>query len=864
MKKYIHTLLLAFLITSQVFLPVAIPATLGYQIDLLLSQVRTASGGVLAGGHVHFYAAGSTTPKAVYLDVNKNTQASNPYQLTSNGTALLYGDGLYRIIIHTSTNSPAYDFDNVRYEDLSSVIARIPRAAIDWGPGATQLPRYYSTSAFADNLTLYGNDLIVKGPWVDVRAYMDGVGGRPTLAAWKADMENVDVVLSIQAAVDNAIKGKISNVFMPDGWYKISGPIHLGYGGGTVYTYSGYSTVNLIGTGPQFGASIVVGGWAGVTIDARSFSNAPAIVIQGGRNSGVYNLSIMGAGRGTGAAPTALYETAIHTNTVSYDNISTPANWSFNTSAAGQTRYAPYAGIAIDPYSGTRPGTSYPDVTYPSDTGITTQYGKLASSRTLIKNVSMYGFYVGVAIQPCDYDGNGDYTTVADSQLDGLVYGISIGNTNSRNVSIKDTQFGANGGMHTVLTGDTNGRQTGYFGGPMTNISVRRAFQLFSFNLAQGGPMLFEDLYSEGGIVRLGYLGTAGTLMNTITFRNSRIVTIGYSNAIIAGSDGFNACIYNVPWFEGFGNIVWDSSSAYSNCKFASMTRRLREPVNLVSSNIFSSSYYGALDNNWKLAHNYFLGGVAVVSAQAEFSGVSWVPVYLSGLPASSPALTSNSINDTVSGREPIHRYAKWYKNQYGPTIPIQNINKWRDFTFTGMSPAFDNSTLILTFTYTGSFQANNEYRIEPGTVLWHEGSEALFIVDSVSANGGNWNISATMATNYYYTGANTKAPIATVALTGLLSLYQTFHKGSTFQWRGTTTAASDNVTSMTCNATGDSACGDASASFKVGDLVWNSPYNFDNRLPAATKVIAAGSNWIQLDTVATNNATGVAIELFR
>jgi hypothetical protein len=44
MKKYFHVVILAFLITSQIFLPVAIPATLGYQIDLLLSQVRTASG----------------------------------------------------------------------------------------------------------------------------------------------------------------------------------------------------------------------------------------------------------------------------------------------------------------------------------------------------------------------------------------------------------------------------------------------------------------------------------------------------------------------------------------------------------------------------------------------------------------------------------------------------------------------------------------------------------------------------------------------------------------------------------------------------------------------------------------------------
>ena len=194
MKRYTYILLLSFLITSQVFLPVAIPATLGYQIDLLLSQVRTASGGVLAGGHVHFYEAGTTTPKDVYTNVNKTGPvAANPYQLTANGTALLYGDGLYRIVIHTSTNVAAYDFDNVRYEDLSSVVARIPRAAIDWGPGATQLPRYYDNNAFTDNLTLYSNDLITKGPWVDVRAYLP--------AGYVTD-GSVDYSTQVQAVLD--------------------------------------------------------------------------------------------------------------------------------------------------------------------------------------------------------------------------------------------------------------------------------------------------------------------------------------------------------------------------------------------------------------------------------------------------------------------------------------------------------------------------------------------------------------------------------------------------------------------------------------------------------------------------------------
>jgi hypothetical protein len=751
---------------------------------------------------------------------------------------------------------------------LGAEVRKLGEYDLSWGPyGATwtspggksvhYLPRYFSPYAFSDNLTLFGNDVITRGPKVDVLSFADGLSGRPTLAAWKADMANTDMTAVIQAAIDNALQSRKAIVWFHDGWYKTTGPIHAGYG-------EAYRTIKLIGTHPMYGSPVTPGAWSGVVVDARSFTNAPAIVIQGGRMSGVRNLSILGAIRTNGSAPTAAYETAIHTNTVSYDNISTASNWAFGlVSANGMTRYAPYAGIAIDPYSGTAPATAYPTVTYPSWTGIgATQYGKNPSTRTTIENVEIFGFYVGVANQPSDYDGNGDYTTIKNSMIDGCAYGVSVGNANSRNFSIQDTQFGAINGMHTVLTGDLNGKQTGYFGGPMINLSVRRAFQIFSLNLAMAGPMLFEDLYSEGGVVRLGYLGTTGSVMNTITFKNSRIVTIGYSNALAPGADGFNSCIYNAPWFEGYGNINWDSSSAYSNCTFASMTRRLHEPVNLVSSNLYSAAYY-TTDNNWKLAHNYFLGGVGVISARAEFSGTSWTPVFTTGMPTASPVFSEPKTSDTISGREPIHRYAKWYKNAYGPTVAIQNRNLYRDFTFTGMSPAFDNSTLVLTFTYPSSLQNNNDYRIEPGCVLWHEGSEALFVVDTVSADASP-AISATMLTNYYYTGASTRAPVTAVALTGLLSLYQTFHKGSTFQWRGNVATASDNVTSMTCSAAGDSACGSASDVFKVGDLVWNSPYNFDNHMAAGAKVIAAGSNWIQLDKAAGYTDNNVAIELYR
>ena len=114
MKRY---LALAVLILALAF-TAAFPAAL--QIDMLLSQVRSASGS-LAGGKVYFYAAGTSTPKDVYLDINKTPPAAaNPYTLDANGTAQLYGDGTYRVVIKTAAGVTVYDRDNLKFEDLAT------------------------------------------------------------------------------------------------------------------------------------------------------------------------------------------------------------------------------------------------------------------------------------------------------------------------------------------------------------------------------------------------------------------------------------------------------------------------------------------------------------------------------------------------------------------------------------------------------------------------------------------------------------------------------------------------------------------------------------------------------------------------
>ena len=96
-------------------------STYAQSIDFLLSQVRT-SAGALTGGAVYAYAAGTDELKIIWLDRAKTLQAANPYTLDGNGTAALFGDGLYRILIKTSAGVTVYDRDNINIEDVSSAV----------------------------------------------------------------------------------------------------------------------------------------------------------------------------------------------------------------------------------------------------------------------------------------------------------------------------------------------------------------------------------------------------------------------------------------------------------------------------------------------------------------------------------------------------------------------------------------------------------------------------------------------------------------------------------------------------------------------------------------------------------------------
>lgn len=124
-------------------------------IQFLLSQVRNTSG-PLSGGKVYFYAAGTSTLKTVWLDRSKTTAAANPYTLDSNGTAQLYGDGVYKIIIKTSAGVTVYNRDNQSFRDISGLVYDVA----DYASLAAAVASIGSTKAtlqYATDQTLTAN-----------------------------------------------------------------------------------------------------------------------------------------------------------------------------------------------------------------------------------------------------------------------------------------------------------------------------------------------------------------------------------------------------------------------------------------------------------------------------------------------------------------------------------------------------------------------------------------------------------------------------------------------------------------------------------------------------------------------------------
>ena len=309
-----------------------------------------------------------------------------------------------------------------------------------------------------------------------------------------------DDTAAIQAAFDWAVYQNSSSgtglgsVYIPAGNYLVSNTLQMGYG-------NVYNSLQVFGSGAPVGGTIIT----------ANFNDRPVFAVNGGRSCSIKNLSILGKNLNW-----------INSHNLGYGSRATidelvASNWvdtSFPASASSQ--YAPYCAIAIDPYAGSQPTVHYPNVTFPSWSGITTQYGKNYSSDTLIENVQIFGFVVGIVNQP-NADGNGDFTKLLQCIINQCQYALSIGNTQSRLVRVSNCGLQQN---YTGITTSNNGVKLG-------NPSIYVDNTAFDSNInwiycptgSYGGVASFTNCYAEG-MYSIGTFTAGGASQTPLSFSN--------------------------------------------------------------------------------------------------------------------------------------------------------------------------------------------------------------------------------------------------------------------------------------------------------------------------------------------------------
>ena len=400
-----------------------------------------------------------------------------------------------------------------------------------------------------------------------------------------------DDTVAIQAAIDFEAYSHGAPPILGQGVSLTSDTLQLGYGGKT-------STAHLSGLGAAFVTNAAFAG-SGIGVN---FSDRPVINVQAGRGTSISNLAIQGpltawvTNNNLGVAGATLDDT-------------NPASWQCPSLSPNQdSRYTPAACVTIDAYSGPAPTPAYPPVNFPAWIGNNSQYNKGPSSRTLLHEVLISGFNTGVSITPGNYSGNGDFTEWDHGWINQCMWGISVGQTQSRSVGADYMQFAS---VFCCLTNNTQGQQLGELGSQFKNWTLGGVIKLFHLGAnGEMGSVTWDTLYFED-FYKFGEIAGGGVANNTITL-NSPFGTFDLQ----VPTRGIPACMLNYignpsgdiggvqPFIINGGNLV----AYYSVLTLMVTGVLLKGYVSIypVSSQQASIPSYACL------AHNALAGGLVV------------------------------------------------------------------------------------------------------------------------------------------------------------------------------------------------------------------------------------------------------------
>ncbi|MBN8806895.1 MAG: hypothetical protein J0I47_01455 [Sphingomonas sp.] len=375
-----------------------------------------------------------------------------------------------------------------------------------------------------------------------------GAVGDATYDAVSGLYRGTDDTVALQALVDWSLfwDRKTAVIRIGGGAYRTTRPIYVGRN-------TDYHSVTIVGEGVPFGP-----GFAGTKLFA-DHDAGPALALSGILRGGVRDLGIFGSS-GHWIDSNGLGQLG---RTPSVDDVSL-STWSNPaTPRQAESRYAPYAGIAIDPFRGKRPPNGYDvESDVPRWLGTADHYGQeFASTELAIERVAVRGFNTAFAVQPCASDGNGDFIRFRDCSANSCVHGWSIGNSQSRAVELHTCT--ANG-LHTVIDTAAHGARNGCLQGRVTLLSVSNAIGIFNFSngLATVGPAIFENLYCEA-VYRLGTLGAGSTADSALAFVDCQL---GFQ---LVGPRGIPRFLLGCEQNSGYGPGGAQGRIRFERCRFA-------------------------------------------------------------------------------------------------------------------------------------------------------------------------------------------------------------------------------------------------------------------------------------------------------
>lgn len=155
-------------------------------------QFVDADGHPYAGGTLATYIVGTTTPKATWVDPDGTALQTNPAILDAAGRCLMWGDGLYRLILRDAAGNQIWD-------QPATTIVSAAMAPVVAAP------------TIADALILLGiNDLIAAE--ADARAAADATEQAARIAADNAERDaRIAGDANLQAQID-AINATLSGM----------------------------------------------------------------------------------------------------------------------------------------------------------------------------------------------------------------------------------------------------------------------------------------------------------------------------------------------------------------------------------------------------------------------------------------------------------------------------------------------------------------------------------------------------------------------------------------------------------------------------------------------------------------------------